>query len=246
MARSRFTPSLPAPREVPWTPAQGVGVVIAAHATLILGGTIAIAAFGYGSTTDAKNIPIGIQVAATAPFWVAAIALTWILVRRTGGDARRDLGLGWHWSDVPIGVALGVGTQYLVLPVVYWPIFQVLDKDADELGQAARDLAETASGVGGGTVLFFLMAAVFAPVAEEVMYRGALLRGVERRGWPIAILGSSLVFAALHFQPLQFVGLFIIGVVCALGAAWSGRLSLAIVTHVAFNAATAIPLILDL
>lgn len=221
-------------------------MVIAAHSTLILGGTIAIAAFGYGSTSSASDIPIGVQVIATAPFWIAAVALTWILVKRTGGDVRRDLGLTLHWSDLPIGIALGVATQYLVLPVVYWPIFQVLDTDADELGQAARDLAETASGVSGGTVLFLLMAAVFAPVAEEVMYRGALLRGVERRGWPIAIVGSSLVFAALHFQPLQFVGLFIIGAVCAWGAAWSGRLSLAIVTHVAFNAATAIPLILDL
>ncbi len=220
-------------------------MVVAAHATLILGGTIAIAAFGYGSASEANDIPIGVQVAATAPFWIAAIALSWVLVKRTGGDLRADLGLSFHWSDLPVGIALGVATQYLVLPVVYWPIFRLLDTDAEELGQSAKDLAETAAGVSGGTALFLLMAAVFAPIAEEVMYRGVLLRGVERRGWPIAILGTSLVFAALHFQPLQFVGLFVIGAVCALGAARSGRLSLAIVIHVAFNAATAIPLVLD-
>ena len=42
----------------------------------------------------------------------------------------------------------------------------------------------------------------------------------------------------MHFQPLQFAGLFVLGTVLALLAVRTGRLGLSIVTHMAFNATT--------
>lgn len=221
-----------------------MGVVVGAHATLILLGALVLSALGYGGVTEPSEIPIGATVAATAPFWIAAIGFTVLVVRRSGGSLRDDLGLSFSWIDLPVGIVAGVVTQWVVLPVVYRPVLRLIDRTPADLEEAARTLSETATG-GGGATLFLLMATVAAPIAEEIMYRGALLRSVEHRGWGFAIVVTSVVFAALHLQALQFLGLFIIGAVCALGAAWSGRLGTAIVTHVAFNAATAIPLILD-
>ena len=47
---------------------------------------------------------------------------------------------------------------------------------------------------------------------------------------------SSVIFGAVHLQPLQFPALVAVGVVFALLTLRSGRLGPAIFAHVAFNA----------
>ena len=49
---------------------------------------------------------------------------------------------------------------------------------------------------------------------------------------------SSAVFAAVHFQALQFAGLFVFGLVAALLTVRSGRLGPAIWAHIGFNLTT--------
>jgi membrane protease YdiL (CAAX protease family) len=52
------------------------------------------------------------------------------------------------------------------------------------------------------------------------------------------VLGSAAVFALLHFQALQFPGLFVFGVVLASLTLALGRLGPAVWAHMAFNAST--------
>jgi membrane protease YdiL (CAAX protease family) len=52
------------------------------------------------------------------------------------------------------------------------------------------------------------------------------------------VVGSSALFAATHFQLVQFVGLFVAGLVWALLAQRSGRMGPALVSHMAFNLST--------
>lgn len=54
---------------------------------------------------------------------------------------------------------------------------------------------------------------VFAPLAEEVLFRGGLLRLWARlvgMGWSIVL--SSLLFAALHFSKHLYIGTFVFSV----------------------------------
>lgn len=235
-------PTFPVAPPVPWSASQAIGVVLGSHVSLILGGTIVLSVTGWAAT-NATDIPISIQALATSPFWIAGIVLSWLVVQRTNADLSTDFGLRFKPIDLPLGIVLGVATQVIVLPLLYWPIFQVLDKSSDDLGKAAEDLANTATGTAVGATVFLIMTCLCAPVAEEVIYRGVLLPGMRVFGRAVAIIGSSVIFAALHLQPLQFVGLAAIGLVCAVAREWSGRLSIAIIAHIAFNAVTAISLV---
>ena len=86
-------------------------------------------------------------------------------------------------------------------------------------------------------------ACLFAPLAEELLYRGVLFRaGWNRLGvLPAAIL-SSAIFAILHFYNgygLASVGIF--GFSCALLYAATGSLGATITLHLLYNSAIKIP-----
>jgi uncharacterized protein len=85
---------------------------------------------------------------------------------------------------------------------------------------------------------------VCAPVVEELFYRGLLLRSLDKRGiqpW-LSVVLSALLFAGMHFEALQFAGLFLFGIVLALLVHRTGRLGPAIWAHAAFNAVTVLQL----
>ncbi len=112
--------------------------------------------------------------------------------------------------------------------------------DAEDLGKLARELGDKADS-SMGVVLLFVIVAVGAPIAEELFFRGLVLRSFENRfGTAWAVVGSSVFFGATHFQPLQFAALTAAGAIFALLTVRTGRLGPAIVAHMAFNAVTVV------
>lgn len=83
---------------------------------------------------------------------------------------------------------------------------------------------------------YFVMAVIFAPFAEEYLFRGLLYRALDREwgGWP-AILGSAAFFAIYH-QPLSWIPVSLLGVTNALLFKKTGRLAPAILLHMVYNA----------
>ena len=152
-------------------------------------------------------------------------------------SARRRLSLGLRFerSDL-IGLPLGVGFQIAasiaLLPIVVW----VLDGEAP-----TQDVVESASGLGGVDIaLVAVGAGLLAPLAEELVFRGVLLRAlIVRRGPGFAIYVSAGVFAAIHLLDpnawLVVPVLFVLGVVLAKVTISTGRLARAFLVHVAFN-----------
>jgi membrane protease YdiL (CAAX protease family) len=125
-----------------------------------------------------------------------------------------------------------------LVPLVSLPIIWLAGVDLDKLSQPARELGDKAT-TPGGIALLFLTVAIGAPLAEELFFRGLVLRAFEKRvGTRWAVAASSVVFGATHFQALQFPALTAAGVVFALLVVTTGRLGPAIFAHMAFNAAT--------
>jgi membrane protease YdiL (CAAX protease family) len=57
-----------------------------------------------------------------------------------------------------------------------------------------------------------LLVGLFVPIAEETMFRGVLQTALTRRfGSVLGILGSSLLFGAIHVDPVLFPPLFAMG-----------------------------------
>lgn len=94
--------------------------------------------------------------------------------------------------------------------------------------------------------LFALGAVVMAPIVEETLYRGLLLRALLRRVSPgSAVFASALIFAAVHWlgDPNAFrsiPALAALGVVLALRAIRTGSLSASILIHAGFNLTTTV------
>jgi len=113
----------------------------------------------------------------------------------------------------------------------------LLDKTTDDVSSEARELVDSASGAG--VLVLVLIVCVGAPIAEELFYRGLVLRSVERR-WstPVAVVASTVLFGVVHLQGLQLPALLLIGAVLALLTVRSDRLGPAILCHSGFNACT--------
>lgn len=59
----------------------------------------------------------------------------------------------------------------------------------------------------------FLTVCILAPILEEIIFRGFILRGMLNNGtnpW-IAIIMSGIIFGAAHMNPWQFIGAGILG-----------------------------------
>lgn len=139
--------------------------------------------------------------------------------------------------------ALVVGaTMEIVLTLALLPILQ-LDPGAEHQ-QLLSDLKDNRDAVT--IVLFFIGAVIFAPVVEELLFRGVLLRALLRRFQPVtAVLASAVIFALVHYlgdpNTLPFLpALTGLGALLAVVTVRSGELSTAIFIHAGFNLTTTI------
>lgn len=171
--------------------------------------------------------------------YVGSLGVYWLLYRM---KERPDVGFlirGTDFVYVAVGLVLQIVMAVLILPVsnLLFPEGQPPQEIADIVAQADTVL------LGLGLVL---AAVVLAPVTEELMYRGVLLRALEPRGKRFALVVSSIVFSLVHALGLDMERfwqsaavvlppLFILGLLLAWLTQRSGRLGPAILLHSGWN-----------
>ena len=129
------------------------------------------------------------------------------------------------------------------MPLVSLPLLWLTSQDPDDLSKPARDLADKADS-SWGIVLLVLIVVIGAPIAEELFFRGLVLRSVEKSiGTVWAVVISSIAFGLTHFEGIQTPALCAFGVVLALLVVRTGRLGTAVVAHMAFNGVSVIYLL---
>jgi membrane protease YdiL (CAAX protease family) len=195
-----------------------IGLLIAYAGSILVNGLL-------GADTSSG---IGILFLVNIPLWIGLAATPWWAVSRQGDDPVVELGISIRPVDL-LALPLGAGVQLLV-GLAYAPFV-----DHKQLEEPSRRLADAAHGAGG-TVLLVLMTVVIAPVLEELFYRGLVLRSLQR-GLPTwaAVVLCGVIFGAIHFQPLQLLGLAAFGMVAAVLAVRTGRLGPAVLAHLGFN-----------
>lgn len=202
------------------------------------------AAFGYSRQDLADNdVSLTFTALQFPPLWLGFIGVPVWAAATKGAGWVADFRVRLRAIDVPFGAVAGAAAQYILVPLVSLPILWLSNTDLDKLSEPAKQLGAKATSPAT-VVLLFLMVAVGAPIAEEIFFRGLLLRALEKRfGTAWAVAGSSVVFGATHFQVLQFPALTAAGVVFALLAVRTDRLGPAIVAHMAFNAVTVVSIV---
>lgn len=242
------SPARPVARAAAGEPRWGLGDAVAAwfiaQVCAAIGFSLLLVAF---DSTRAQAADGDISLAFTAltfpPLWFGFVAVPiWAAATKGAGwvhDFRARIAL----IDLPIGLAAGAAAQIILVPLVSLPVLWLSGTDFEELGEPARELGARATSPGT-VVLLFLMVGIGAPIAEEIMYRGLVLRSFEKRfGTTVAVIASSVVFGVVHFQLLQFPALAVAGLVFALLAVRFDRLGPAIVAHMAFNTVTVINIV---
>lgn len=96
---------------------------------------------------------------------------------------------------------------------------------------------ELMSGLTGGSfILSFISVSVFAPLFEEWLCRGVVLRGLLTKMRPAsAIAVSAAFFAVLHMNPWQALPAFLLGVVFGYVYYKTGSLKLTMLMHFVNN-----------
>ncbi len=79
-------------------------------------------------------------------------------------------------------------------------------------GKSLMPMLESVSG-SSDTVSMFLYAAILAPISEEILFRGYILRTLRPYGKRFAILGSAFLFGLFHGNLLQTPYAFLMGLV---------------------------------
>jgi len=197
-------------------------------------------ALGYGGT-DSDTWPIWLIGVLQIPLWIGLIGALLFVSRQFGtGNFRRDYGLQFLPIDV-IGIPIGVLTQLVFVQVLYWALPFI---DRDEVSESAKSLTSRAEG--WGVVLLTMLVVVAAPVVEELFFRGLVLRSIQARysDW-LAVVGSAVLFALVHFQPVQLPALILFGIVVGYLALRTKRLGMSIFAHAGFNATTIVYLLVS-
>ena len=177
---------------------------------------------------------------ALAGQYVGSLGALWVIGRRRAPGGLRFVVEPRDAAYVGLGLALQVSLTLLFLPLA-----QLLFPD----GRPPQEVAEMIRDPATSRTLKLVLvcaAALLAPVVEELMYRGALLRALERRGRGLAAMGAALVFAAVHILGLggdriwasaavALPPIFLLGLILAWLTFRTGRLGPAVFTHSGWN-----------
>lgn len=109
----------------------------------------------------------------------------------------------------------------------------ILESVLNLFGLSVLEAMELAS-VSNDTVSMFLYTVLAAPVVEEIIFRGLVLRGLERYGKKFAIVASALLFGAFHGNIVQSPYAFAVGLVLGYTAV-EYNIGWAMVLHMANN-----------
>lgn len=227
------------PERLPEAPRWGLGDAVSGFLAGIFLSVLCISIWVAVSGSDRTTL--GLFTVGIAGNWLGLGGAVALASRRKGtGSLAADFGLRIEARDIAPGLAAGVLSQLVLIPLLYVPVHLLVpDVDVSEKAKEVTDLAK-----GGGIALIALCIVIGAPVVEELFFRGLLQRSAARRlgpRWAIAV--SAVTFGLAHFQPVQLLGLVAFGVVLGVLVQRAGRLGPSLVAHMAFNATTVIVLV---
>ncbi|MGH8980230.1 MAG: lysostaphin resistance A-like protein [Acidimicrobiales bacterium] len=217
---------------------------------------VAIAAFASGEGGELSRF----ATMAAPPEWYVGTSLVglwigffmgpWIASRVRGtGRFLADLGVRFRPVDL-VGIPIGVGAQFL-LDVLYAPFITHM-KDF-----TAPTTKLVGASHGWGYLAIAILTVCGAPFFEEILFRGlafkALARlfapgepGASRRravGLIAAVVVDGVLFGLAHWEPYQFAGLAVFGMLLALISYKTGRLGMNMVSHASFNLVAVLALV---
>ena len=229
-------------------PAPGGSVYLETYAVFLLG----FAIMALGTTAIAVLVDPALALLSLPLQWILLITPGWALAR--GADARswraalglhrgtglfREIGAGVlsYLACVPIYYAAVVVSLVLIMiwSMIERQLFGVQDQQSMPVNPVFEIIA---SGNALAILLIFTLATVWAPLTEELVFRGALHRHLRARmHWVGAAALGAVLFAFMHsYGPLLVAPLIALGFAFSLVREWRGSIIAPITMHFIHNA----------
>jgi membrane protease YdiL (CAAX protease family) len=219
---------------VRWGIGDAIWIYVAGVVASVIGFSI-----GYALTGDTTDHLSATTLALGSGTQYAAWAVGFLYVSRVKGRGSLvdDFGVTVR-MHAALYVFAGAALQ-LVLGAFVLPLVHLVD---NEKQQIVVDLEES---TGAKFAVLFVIAGLLAPIGEEILFRGLLLRAMRRHFVPEVAIGlSAAVFALSHLLDPSLgtvaivPALFALGVISGVAAVAVGDLSVSIPLHIGFNLVT--------
>ncbi|MCO5250675.1 MAG: CPBP family intramembrane metalloprotease [Candidatus Kapabacteria bacterium] len=171
-----------------------------------------------------------------------------IVIAIRSGDIKSSLKLNWNFPTVWL-IPLTLGWLAIVLlesSIITFTIYLLpqemgvwLANQFDSLEKFYRDIFGLDSKNIVQILVVLLAGALTPSICEELFFRGMLLSKTRQYvSIRSSLILTSLLFAAIHFQPVSFIMLFIIGFYLGVTVIITGSIYPAIIIHFINNAIT--------
>lgn len=229
-SRPAFAPPVPPHPTLPL--AAGLGAVIVLTASLLVSKYVLDLLIDF-------RWPVAVYVALLALVgYGPSIAWWWYATGRWGsGHPFADVGATPRWSDLGWGPLIWLCT--IVVQTVMGVILLALDvplaNNTDDIGELASDRTYA--------VAIVIAAVVAAPLVEELVFRGLVMRSLlSKTPAAVAILLQGVLFGVAHVDPVRGLGniglaliLSSVGVSLGTAAYLLRRIGPTMVAHAIFN-----------
>ena len=214
--------------------AAAAGAIVVLTASLLLSKVLLDALVGFEWPVVAYVVLLGLVG------YGPSVAWCWFVSTRWGtGRVFRDVGLLPQWSDIGWGPVLWLGAigAQLAMGAIVLALDIPISNNTDGVVELQADRTYVISLV--------ITAVLAAPLVEEMVFRGVVLRGFNSRlPVALALVLQALVFGAAHADPVRGLGnlglvlvLTGVGLALGIGAQVLGRIGPAVVAHALFNGA---------
>jgi uncharacterized protein len=215
------TVTIPEPQSysVPWKPIDHwVGISLLA---LIDVGLLAAAMLGLGKQLAQSAVLILVQLTYLLPL---------IVIFAYRGIHPKALGFGkFKWDTLAIGCGLLIVSYTIILVHNITLTMLGVDTQGEEILQLFKNL--------DSPVWFIIVGVIFAPIVEELFFRGFLFQGFRQKyGWVGGMLLSSAIFAMAHLDLVALIPTFILGSLLAYMYHRSNSVWPGITLHILVNA----------
>lgn len=165
--------------------------------------------------------------------------LWWLFAMARWGSSDRfgDVGIEPRWTDLAWGPLIWFSTLMVqaAISVLVLVLNIPIANNTDDIGELSADRTYT--------IAIVITAVVAAPLVEELVFRGLVMRSLlSVTAVPVAIIAQGVLFGVAHIDPIRGVGnvglaLVLSGVGISFGAAayWLRRIGPTMVAHAIFN-----------
>jgi len=183
---------------VPWKPIDNWVAILLL--VLINGSLLFFASQGYGTRVAQSAALILVQLVYLIPVLVV------FAYRRINLGS---IGFGkFEWSTLGLGCGLLIGSYIIIM--IHNVILTLLGVETQ--GEEIMHIFDRLDS----PIWFVIVGTIFAPIVEEIFFRGFLFQGFRQKyGWIKGGLLSSLIFAIGHLDPVALIPTFILGLLLA-------------------------------